>query len=49
MPLILAPRKQKQMNLCEFEINLVCKEFRTARTVGTTQLNPVLKNKNKTK
>ena len=44
MPLIPAPGRQRQADLCEFEASLAYRvSFRTARA---TQGNPVLKNKN---
>ena len=45
MPLIPAPGRQRQADLCEFKVNVVYKVSSvTARTV--TQRNPVLKNLN---
>ena len=46
MPLILALGRQRQVDLCEFEANLVYKE--RSRTVEVvTKRNPVLRNRNK--
>ena len=44
MPLILALRRQRQVNLCEFEASLV---YRVSSRTGSkaTQRNSVLKNK----
>ena len=48
MPLIPALRRQRQVDLCEFEASVVYKAIsRTARTV--TQRNLVFKNQNQTK
>jgi hypothetical protein len=44
MALILAPRSQRQEDICEFDASLVYKiSYRTARA---TQRNPILKNQN---
>ena len=44
MPLIPAPGRQRQVDLCEFEVSLIYKA--SSRTGSkTTQRNPVLKNK----
>ena len=40
MPLIPALRKQRQVDLCQFEANLVYKA--SSRTYKATQRNPVL-------
>ena len=45
MPLIPAEERQKQVDLCEFEVNLVYTA--SSRTAKTTQRNPVSKNKTK--
>jgi hypothetical protein len=43
MPLIPAPRRQKQADLCEFETSLVYRG--SSGTARDTQRNPVLKKK----
>ena len=44
-PLILALRRQRQADLCEFKVRLVLKV--SSRTTKATQRNPVLKNQKK--
>ena len=44
-PLIPAPRKQRQADLCELEAILVYRA--SSRTARATQRNPVLKNETK--
>jgi hypothetical protein len=47
MPLIPALRKQRQADLCEFQVSLV---YRVSyRTVRATQRNPILKSQKKRK
>ena len=42
MPSILAPRRQRQVDVCEFQASLVYRA--SSRTAKTTQRNPVSKN-----
>jgi hypothetical protein len=44
MPLIPALRRQREMELCEFHANLVCRV--SSRTARAIQRNLVLKNQN---
>ena len=46
MPLIPVLRRQRQVDLCEFEANLVYST--SSMTVRATQRNPVSKNRSKT-